>query len=206
MGANDARAKYNADELISKFNYRNAQTARYCRVRNLKTTRELLDSAVSYSFHYDQCDWLYSVYPLDNKKIREFLVFMDWAEGQMSHTGIYSPYPADHLYAFLVAAPKLLTAEEQLWVEALEQFSSYKGREARDFSFVGKAHNPNPQVWPYEMRATFWDPQRTVDNSYLSAVIGHRSIQELNRRIRVNGAVWIRTAPNNCLELYLPTQ
>jgi len=204
MGANDARAKYSADELISKFNYRNAQTARYCRVRNLKTTRELLDSAVSYSFHYDQCDWLYAVYPLDNKKVREFLVFMDWAENQMVNAGIYSPYPADHLYAFLVAAPKLLNYEEQLWVNALEQFTSYKGGESRTFSFVGKVANPNPQVWSYEMRATFWDPQRTTEHTYLSAIINHPSIVELNRIHLVKGAVWVRTSPNNCLELFLP--
>jgi hypothetical protein len=204
---------YNPDELISNFNYRNAQTARTCRARNLKSRQELLEFAVRYSSRYAETDWLYAVYRLDNKKIREFLIFMDWAENRMARDEIYftetTPYQAEHLYRFLKAERRVYSSVERLWIEAICQFDTgggkYKECPERTFSSVALTKREDSPVWGYELHATMWDPTRTVDNTWLAAIVRHPSIAQINRVRRVNGAVWVRDE-GGTLTIFLPCQ
>lgn len=208
---NTATAK-RVSSLLSNFNYRAAQTSRSCRVRNLKTRLDLVRFAVDHAFSYARSDWMFTVHKLENKKLREFLVFQDWAENflyeeQDVETG---RLPSEHLYAWLeivdpTIEPREYSEIETLWITALAAYSNRGSREPRPeilFSSIGVV--TRDALWPAELQATFWDPAQSVDSSWLHMIINSPEIQRINSMTHgVNMALWVRVV-NNCLQLFLP--
>jgi hypothetical protein len=194
-------------ELLSTFNYRNAQTSRACRVRNLKSRRDLLKFAAARAFGYVRSDWLYTAYTLENKKLREFLVFQDWAEAMLATDGYaYEQYPSDHLYAYLGTEPREYSEIERLWVLALNRFNSFgqAGRERPETMFAEVGIESGGAVWPAQLYATMLDPESTVDSSWLDGIRTSQEVQQLSEKVqRINNAVWVSDS-EGALKIYLP--
>jgi hypothetical protein len=198
--------------LLQNFNYRAAQTSRSCRVRNLKTRLDLVKFAVDHAWAYARSDWLFSVHKLENKKLREFLVFQDWAENFLyeepgTETG---QLPSEHLYAWLeivdpTIEPRTYTEIELLWITALTSWQARGSREPRPetiFSSVGIV--TRAALWPAELQATFWDPSQSMDSSWIHSIVTSSEVQQINAKTHgVNTALWVRVV-NNCLQLFLP--
>lgn len=210
MNEETATAK-RVSSLLQTFNYRAAQTSRSCRVRNLKTRLDLLRFATSHANPYERSDWMFGVHKLETKKLREFLVFQDWAEQQMyedktltEHTNL----PSDHLYAWLqredpTIEPRTYSEIENLWISALQSYSTVRSRRPEMmFSSVGIV--TRDALWPAELQATFWDPSQPLDSSWLHSIINSAEVQQINGLTHgVNSALWVRVV-NDCLQLFLP--
>jgi hypothetical protein len=190
------------DSLLSSFNYRAAQTLRSCNARNLKTRADLLDFARTASNRFTKSDWLFAAYKLDSRMLREFLVFVDWSDRQL-HVEHGFPYghrlPADHLYTYLGAEPRVYTEFESLWIDALNEYS-----------FIGDPKNgPLRPEWTFSLVAdilnrsgaaermlvaTFLKPDALTDATWLNAVRSSAAIAQIAKRVRWIGAtIWVRT-------------
>lgn len=208
--ATESRVKY----LLGSFNYRAAQTARSCRVRNLKTRMDLINFGIQRCSMYERSDWMFAVHSLENKRLREFLVFEDWAEQLMTKNGEENPdlhfdhghYPSEHLYAWLEVKPRTYSEIEELWIGALNTYKSLGGGAMRpEMLFASVGIVAREHLWPAELEATLWDPTRAVDSSWLHGIMASAEIQHINAMTQgVNGTLWVRVAPNDALQLYLP--
>lgn len=207
---NTATAK-RVSSLLQNFNYRAAQTSRSCRVRNLKSRLDLVRFAVSHSHAYLRSDWMFAVHKLENKKLREFLVFQDWAENFLyeepgNETG---KLPSEHLYAWLEVhdqpiEPRTYSEIETLWIAAITSFQTRAGEPRPETLFSSVGIVTRDALWPAELQATFWDPTQSLDSSWIHLIITSPEVQQINAKTHgTNSALWVRVV-NNCLQLFLP--
>lgn len=189
--------------LVANFNYRAAQTLRSCNARNLKTRADLLDFARTASSHFSKSDWLFGAYKLDDRKLREFLVFVDWSERQL-HVEQAFPYdqklPTDHLYDYLKTEPRVYTAFESLWIEALNECSLIGDpkqeplRPEWTFSLVADIRNPNDVGPERVLVATFLQPDVLTNATWLNAVRSSAAISKIAERVRwIGPTIWVRS-------------
>lgn len=199
-----------ADSFVADFNYRAAQTARWSRVRNHKSREELLELGVHLSFSHIESDWLMAAHPMETKKLREFLVFVDWAQQRLTDLyNIGTDFPVAHIYKFLGTTPRKYTEIEQLWIEALDVYNNLGGNPGRwpcrpgtKLSKVGLETSDSP-VWNSSLVAEFWGSAATFDNTYISGVLNHPAIAKIRTKIKANSSIWISVVDGN-LQLFMP--
>ena len=200
--------------LRASFNYRAAQTLRSCNARNLKTRADLIEFATHIGNKFERSDWLYTAYRLDNKKLREFLVFADWIERQLhvEHKFSYEQkLPGDSLYQYLGCEPRTYTSVETQWIVALNACSMIGSSETAlrpeyRFSLVADVDNSRFGGPERMLVATFLEPDALIDATWLNAVRESAAIAQIAKRVRWIGAtIWLRVV-DGFLQVQLPYQ